>query len=347
MLLRRHVAEHVRAVPADDRRPDRRGDVVVPGRDVGDQRPEGVERRAVADLLLPADVHLELVERDVSGSFDHHLHALLPGPQGQFAQRLQLRELRGVRGVRETAGPQAVAETQGDIVLGGDLQDVVVALEQRILPPVVHHPLGQQASAPAHDARDAVLNQGKVLEQHPAVDGHVVDALAGLVLDRREEIVGGQRRHLAVGDRLIDRHGTDRHRARGENRFAGLIDQPARAQVHHRIGAPADRELELRDFLSQTGGRGRVADVGVDLHPGDASDRHRVQAPFEVHPIGRDDQPAGRDPVANRPHVERLALGHSLHLRSDLTGAGALQLCGVTVHRSSLRWHYPDQVPRV
>ena len=79
VLLRRHVAEHRRPVPADDRGADRGRDVVVAGRDVGHERAERVERRFVADLLLAAHVHLELVERDVAGPLDHHLHVALPG----------------------------------------------------------------------------------------------------------------------------------------------------------------------------------------------------------------------------------------------------------------------------
>jgi len=73
VLLGRHVTEHRRAVPADDRRADRRGDVVVARRDVGHERSEGVEGRLVADPLLLADVHLELVQRDVAGPLHHHL----------------------------------------------------------------------------------------------------------------------------------------------------------------------------------------------------------------------------------------------------------------------------------
>ena len=44
MLLGRDVAEHRRAVPADHRRADAAGDVVIARRDIGDERPERVER---------------------------------------------------------------------------------------------------------------------------------------------------------------------------------------------------------------------------------------------------------------------------------------------------------------
>ena len=50
VLLRRHVAQHRGAEPADHRGADGAGDVVVAGRDVGRQRPERVERRFVAVL---------------------------------------------------------------------------------------------------------------------------------------------------------------------------------------------------------------------------------------------------------------------------------------------------------
>src|SRR2546425_13176842 len=45
VLLGRHVAEHGGAEPADHRRADGRGDVVVTGRDVGGQRAERIEGR--------------------------------------------------------------------------------------------------------------------------------------------------------------------------------------------------------------------------------------------------------------------------------------------------------------
>src|SRR2546422_676269 len=66
VLLARHVAQHVRAVPADHRGADRRRDVIVPRGDVRHQRPQGVERRLAADLLLLADVDLDQVHRDRS-----------------------------------------------------------------------------------------------------------------------------------------------------------------------------------------------------------------------------------------------------------------------------------------
>ena len=85
MLLWCHVTEHVGAVPADHCSTDCACDMVVSRRDIRHQRPQGVERCLVAQLLRPPDVHLDLMHRDVTGAFDHHLHIPRPGALGEFA----------------------------------------------------------------------------------------------------------------------------------------------------------------------------------------------------------------------------------------------------------------------
>ena len=222
--------------------PIARRDVVVAGRDVGDERAERVERRLVADLLLAAHVHLELVQRDVAGALDHHLHVALPRAQRQLAERVELGELRGVGGVGDRARPQAVAERDRDVVLAADLEDLVEALVERVLALVVDHPAREQPAAARDDAGDAVLAERQVLEPHAGVDRHVVDALARLALDDLEQALG--REVLGVLDaldRLVDRHGADRHGRRVEDRLARLVDPLAGREVHDRVGAPALR----------------------------------------------------------------------------------------------------------
>ena len=93
-----------------------------------------------------------------------------------------------------------------------DVEHVVVALVERILLAMVHHPHGVQRAAAAHDARDAPVDERQVLEQDAGVDGHVVHALLRLMLDDVEQQVGGEvGRFLHLLDRLVDRHGADRH----------------------------------------------------------------------------------------------------------------------------------------
>jgi GAF domain-containing protein len=87
--------------------------------------PKHIERRAVAEPALQLHVVLDLVERHVPRAFDHDLHAVAPGALGQLAERLELGELRVVGRVGQTAGAQAVADRERDIVLAHDLADVV------------------------------------------------------------------------------------------------------------------------------------------------------------------------------------------------------------------------------
>ena len=96
MFFRRDVAEHGAAVPADHRRADRAGDVIVAGRDIGGERPESVERRFVAPLELFLHVLLDHVHGDVAGAFVHHLHVMRPRALGELALRVKFRELRFV-----------------------------------------------------------------------------------------------------------------------------------------------------------------------------------------------------------------------------------------------------------
>ena len=114
MFFRRHVAEHRAAVPADHGRADGARDVVVAGRDIGRQRAERIERRFVTFLQLFLHVLLDQVHRHMAGTFDHHLHIVLPGDLRQFAQRFEFGKLCFVVGVGDRARAQAIAQTEND-----------------------------------------------------------------------------------------------------------------------------------------------------------------------------------------------------------------------------------------
>ena len=75
------------------------------------------------------------------------------------------------------------------------------------------------------------------------------------------------------------------------------MDVAAGREVHHRVGAPADRPHHLLDFLGDAGAHRRIADVGVDLDQEIAADRHRLE--FDVIDVGGNDRPAARDFLAH------------------------------------------------
>ncbi len=316
VLLGRDVAQHGRAHPADHGRADGAGDVVVAGGDVDGQRPERVERRLVAGLELLGHVGLDHVHGHVAGALDHGLHIVLPGHLGQLAQRAQLGELRLVVGVGRAAGPQAVAEAEGHVVLLHDVADVLEVRVQEALAVVRHAPLGHDGAAARDDARAPLGREVDEGQPHARVDGEVVHALLRLLDERVAEDLPGQ----VLGDaahllqRLVDRHGADGHGAVAHDPVARGVDVLAGGEVHHVVRAPADRPNELLDLFLDAGGDGRVADVGVDLDLEVAPDRHRLD--LGVVDVGRDDGPTARHLVA-----------HELR-RDDLRDARAHRVAG-------------------
>ena len=197
-------------------------------------------------------------------------------------------------------------------------------------------PLRHHRAAAAHDAGDALGRQRHMGQPHAGMDGEVVDALLAL-LDQRVAIdlpreLGGIAADLL--QRLVDRHGADRHRRIAHDPFARVVDVAAGRQVHDRVGAPADRPHHLLDLFLHRGGDRRVADVGVDLHQEIAADRHRLE--LAVVDVGRDDGAAhrhflahelGRDELGQR-RAKALAVGQPLlgeierHLAAEILALG-------------------------
>ena len=99
--------------------------MVVAGGDVGDERAQSVERRAVALLYLPLHVGLYLLHRHVTRPLDEGLHVFGPSPLDELAHGVELGKLCGVVGVVDASGAQSVAERDGNVVLAADVTDVV------------------------------------------------------------------------------------------------------------------------------------------------------------------------------------------------------------------------------
>jgi len=83
MLLRRDVAQHRRAVPADHRR-HRARDVIVARRDVNHQRAQRVKTGLRGTIPFFFYLQLDLVHRNVPGTFDHHC-TCVPRPSSSVA----------------------------------------------------------------------------------------------------------------------------------------------------------------------------------------------------------------------------------------------------------------------
>ena len=79
------------------------------------------------------------------------------------------------------------------------------------------------------------------------MDGEVVHTLFRLLQQRVAERFPGEVFGDAVDllQRLINRDGTDRHRAVTQDPFAGFVNITASGKIHHRVRAPARRPDQL------------------------------------------------------------------------------------------------------
>ena len=327
VLLGRDVAEHAGAVVRRGGGADAARDVVVAREDVRHQRAQHVERRPVAEAALQLHVELDLVERNVPRPLDHHLHATAPCPLRELAQRGQLRQLGGVRGVGQSARTEAVADAEGHVPAPHHLADPLPRVVHEVLAVVHQHPLGQQAATAAHDADQAPPDQREVFAEDARVDGEVVHALAGLVLQRLQHHLLRQVLQAAADDHGVDGHRADRDRGGPDDGFAALVQVAAGGEIHHRVRAPALRPAELVHFLVGAAGHRRRAHVGVHLGARRAADGHGVQRHGEVGAVGGDHHsPCGHFvPDLLRREVS-LPLRHAPHLRRDAPEAGVLKL---------------------
>ena len=287
------------------------------------------------------------------GPFDHHLAALVPGDLGQLAQRLQLRELRAIVGVGDRARTQAVAERERHVILAHDVADLVELLVEEALAMAREAPARHDRAAARDDAGHALRGQRHIGQAHAGVDGEIIDALLGLLDQRVLEHFPVELQRIAADllQRLVDRHGADRNRRVAQDPGADVVDVAPGREVHHRVGAPADRPRHLLDFLGDARAHRRIADVGVDLDQKIAADRHRLE--FEVIDVGGNDRPAARHFLAHEfrrdefgdGRAEALAVGEALggalhrrlarqilamgdidHLFGDDPGAGEFEL---------------------
>ena len=330
MFFGRHVAQHRGPVPSDHSGADRRGDVVVAGRDVRDQRPKRVERRFVAELFLFVHLLFDLVQRHVAGTLDHDLNVVLPRLLGQFTQSLKFGELGFVAGIGNAAGTQAVAQGERNVVFGENLADIVKALIQKILFVMVRHPLRQNRPAATDNPGDALRNHRKVLNEHSGMDGHVINALLGLFFDYLEHDVFVEIFNpLDPRDRLVDGHRADGHGRVAQDGFTNFMDVPARRQIHHSIGAEVHGCVQLLEFFLDVRGHGRVADVGINLAQRGHADAHGFE--FGMIDIGGNNHPAARNFIANQFGRKLFTMRHVGHLIRDLPLARVAHLGEIAV----------------
>ena len=173
-------------------------------------------------------------------TLDECLHALSPSTLYKLAHCVELGKLCCVVGVVGRTGAQSVAQRNGNVILCADVADVVeVGIEETLL--LMHlAPLGDDAAATAHDARQTCVGEVDVLQTDAAVDGEVVNSLLALLDECVAEYLPCQVFCLSVHllKSLVHRHGAYRYGAVAQNPLACLVYVVACREVHQSVATP-------------------------------------------------------------------------------------------------------------
>ena len=180
----------------------------------------------MAFLDLPFHVLLNLVQGHMTRSFNKCLHMLLPCPDNQFAHRVKFGELGFIVCIINGARTQTISQRDSHIVLRQNIADVIKMLVQERFLVVNQAPFAHDATAPTHDTAQTLVGQMDILPADAGMNGKIIHALLALLnecifIDFPREIF-----YLPVYllQGLIDRYGSDRHRAVAHDPFARLVD---------------------------------------------------------------------------------------------------------------------------
>src|SRR5262245_54917782 len=299
MFFRRNVAEHRSAKPSDHRRADRRSNVIVSRRYVGDQRPQRIERSFVTDCQLALDVLFYQVKWNVPRSFDHHLAIHVPRDAGQLAESLELGKLRFVVRVCDRSRPQAVAETERHVISAHDLAYLAKPRVEKTLCVVRETPFRHDRAAPRNYSGGSPGGQRYVPQEHPGVYREIVHSLLGLFDQRVPVDLPGELLRLSryLFELLIDWNRADWNRRISQDPFSRFMNVLSGGEIHHRVAAPFYGPTHLLDLFFDRRGDGGVADICVDLYKEVPTDDHRLR--FRMIYVRRYDRAPARHFAAN------------------------------------------------
>ena len=234
---------------------DGSGNVVVAGGAVAAQGAKHIQGRIVGEALDALNLGAHLIERHMAGAFDHALHAAFKGVFGKLAQIDDFFPLGGIARVHASAGAQAVAQRQGDVVGAADVEPAVKIFQQGIFAVILDHPAGKHGAATRNNAQHTVVFNGHFCAAlgKAAVHGDKVHALLGLLGDFVKQGIGlhGGDVLLRVQNLLphgVERYGSEGQRAGLEHAQAQRVQIARYGKIHHGIGPGFKGSLDLAFF---------------------------------------------------------------------------------------------------
>ncbi len=167
-----------------------------------------------------------------------------------------------------------------------------------------------------------------------------INTIAALLFNDGKDIVS---RHLDDGTvlfnsfngSLIDGHRADSHRTGGYNRPPNRRNIAAGTQIHDRISASINGDVQLFQLGIDIAVVGGGTDIGIDLGSQPLPDTTGCE--IGVPDIGGNDDCAAGHTLPDEFGLHPLSLGHRLHLRGDSPFPSQFQLCHRHLHKRKPR----------
>ena len=184
MLLRCDITQHACAVISRGCCTDATRNVVVSRKNISDKRTKHIKRCAVTKSALQFHVVFNLIERNMTWSFDHHLNTFSPSSFSQFANRFQLCQLCAVGCIGQTTGTQTIANRKCHVVFTHHIADSFPSRVHQILTVVHQHPLRKQTSTATDNSNQTLANQRQMFLQNSCVNREIINTLLRLMRER-------------------------------------------------------------------------------------------------------------------------------------------------------------------
>ena len=334
MFCRCDIAEECCTIHCGNGTTDGSRDVVITRCDIGNKRSEYIERSTHADGLLNFHVCSNLIERNVSRTFNHNLNIVSPCTFGEFTQTDKLFDLADICGISQTSWTAGITERDSNVMFFADIKDFIEIFIERVFFAGHAHPCKDKASATAYDIHFTFVffDLFDGFSGNSTVKCDKVYTVFSVETDDINEIMSSQFREitLVVDHAVVHRNGSDHGRTFVCKFLTEWLCVAVTGKIHDCFCTEINGFHDFLHFdiviLAVPGD----TEVYVDLCAEHAADTFRIQAGMVF--VGTDRNFAFCDQFHQFLNRHMFFFCNGFDLRSYNPFAGSIHLCCVSCH---------------
>ena len=224
-----------------------------------------------------------------------------------------------------------------------DIEHLVVVLVERVLVARRLHPREDERAAARHHVHEPTrfLERFDGAAIHARMDCDEVDAVLSVAAHDVEEVLGGDGDEslLEVAYGIVHGNGADHRRRLLDQPRAERLRLPTVRQVHDRLGAKLEGNVDLLPFDLLIGKIARDTQVHVHLRAKPLA--HALGGKRRVVDVRRDGNAAGCDPLADEFGRAALLFSDDAHSGRDFPCAREIDLRDFGMRNYLAVRHYP------